>query len=120
MNNLSTIIYLADVLPRFAQTSRFAVVAFLLGFIAYHFIRFLNWTEDKDGRGNHIYPKPTWNPWLPAFAVGFGLLCAFVPSKDTMYLLAASELGEQVITHPDTIELYDDVRTALKKMVNAE
>lgn len=83
MNTLSWFIYWADVIPSFAQGfSILSIFSFIISvFInAYQLI------------GNSC-KKYMWISFLCAFML---LLSSFMPSKNTLYAIAASEMGEDV------------------------
>lgn len=48
------------------------------------------------------------------------VLVTFVPSSKTIYLIAASEAGEAVVTNPDTIEMMGDLKAIIKKRLKEE
>ena len=52
---------------------------------------------------------------FPYYATLFGVLLAvFVPSKDTIYLMAASEAGEMVVNTPEAKEIMGDLKEILQ------
>lgn len=137
MNFLSWILYLADVseslkgwLQFFAVLATFAVfiaamcVAFIMSFIS----------EAKGKNGNHKEEidfltavrdglfKTTLRYSVPIFLVMF-LLGAFIPSKQTFMLIAASEVGEDVILSPAAGEVGEvamDSLRLLKDYINKQ
>lgn len=122
MNDLSWMLYLADVLPNFSKfTAWMGFVLFIsLGIVsAIGFTRFLG---DADAVYDYDYDKASGktgkagdlkNPELKALADSFSK-CLWpasislviwggsflVPEKETFYLIAASEAGEKVVTSP--------------------
>lgn len=49
-----------------------------------------------------------------------GVAIAIIPSKQTMHLMLASEVGESVINHPETQELYQEVKAVLLERIRDE
>ena len=88
MNNLSILLYLADVLD---GVGAFLTVTGLIGSAVGAFIWLLSW--DKDPVFDYI--RPYRNTIFYALAVV--LVSCLFPSKDTMYAIAASETGEEVL-----------------------
>ena len=87
---------------------------FLIGFI--HFFTFVEWTMPNAREEN----KPKLNKLSVFLCVLVIFLSTFVPSKDTVYLIAASELGEEVVTSPEVKDMLNDVRSYIKKSLNEE
>jgi len=83
MNTLSWFIYWADVLPSLAQG---IVMLILIGFLISVFINVYQLMERN-------CTKYIWMPFLCAFML---LLSSFIPSQNTLYAIAASEMGEDV------------------------
>ena len=83
MNTLSWFIYWADVLPSLAKG---IAILFLLGFLISVFINAYQLMERN-------CTKYIWMPFLCAFMF---LLSSFIPSQNTLYAIAASEMGEDV------------------------
>lgn len=119
MNNLSWLIYLADVLPRISSATGF--VAFMGGVFVIFGTVFYGVSLAID---DEIAVKASGRlkgllvvAWV---AVG---LCAIVsaatPNKDTFYLIAASEAGERIAASPDTVEMLGDVKAIIKKNLKA-
>jgi len=65
-----------------------------------------------------VSPKPIlrwlWAPILAAF------LAATLPGSQTMYMIAASEAGEQIVTSPDAIEMMGDLKAIIKQRLKDE
>ena len=67
-------------------------------------------------------PKGTWKggvrwAWVP-FVIA--LLAALLPSASTVYLMAASEAGEAVVTSPDAKEMLNDLKSIIRKKLKEE
>lgn len=83
MNNLSFFIYLSDVIANVSG------VLLLLGFILFFVFGI-----------DHIVSKLDGKKFLPLYPFFIGLalilVCTLAPSRDTIYLVLASEFGEDV------------------------
>lgn len=104
MNNLSWIIYLADVLPSMAEFVFVVslVACFITGFfsVLYFTAGFGEWTDNIDYINRFKY--------FPHFSVVLFVvmvLCNLTPNKETFYMIAASESGEQVLKTPEATKL---------------
>jgi hypothetical protein len=89
MNSLSWMIYLADVVGSIGVL--FAISATLLaGAIAFSML----WAaiEEEDIRMCRPYVK-----WLAPAMVSLALIAALLPSRTTVYAIAASETGENIL-----------------------
>lgn len=108
MNSLSWLIYLAEVSGGVAAT--FGVVAFFSGGVAVGSLIFwlvtdetpkiCSW-EDKESkiaghRARRATLKAAIRPAVICFIV-CSLVSSFLPSRDTIYAIAASEMGEEVV-----------------------
>lgn len=105
MNTLSWFIYWADVLPSFAKG--FGTL-FLFCFLFSVFISGYQLIKNN-------CKKYIWMPLLCAFML---LLSSFIPSQNTLYAIAASEMGEDVYKSEQgqkiVKQLSDWVETQLK------
>lgn len=119
MNNLSWLLYLADVLPGVGSNIGFFVffgilfsgAAYGFGFAATTFEK-----EDKEliaaGKAARKFGR---NIFLPACVIG--LLISAIPGKNTFYMIAASEAGEQLIDAPETQRYLSDIKEILDKKI---
>jgi hypothetical protein len=87
MNTLSWFIYLADVIPSFG-----GFILTIGGLVLFAGIALVVcYAFDNDGK-----PPKYWQ-WITIAPLVLMLIGLFIPSKNTMYAIAASELGEKVI-----------------------
>lgn len=94
MNDLSWMLYWADMVPSLGRFCGIVGLGFLLT-RALWFARNA-WLEDfASGRG--IGPAPK---WLIPVALGLMLTATILPSRDTFYAIAASEMGEEALQSP--------------------
>lgn len=119
MNTLSILLYLANVLPSLSAALGVTGVILIVGWVVYHFFSgdlidgpFYNIKEGK-------YSLKT-----PLLGFALGIFATLFPSERTIYLIAASEMGEVVVTDPETIEIFDllkeTVKTKLEEVVESE
>lgn len=103
MNDLSWFLYLAGVAPQFAGTAGFFAILFglasLPSFFLYAYATFeCNIEYEKDKRvlkASRFFVR-----LFPTLCVILALVSTLIPSKETFYLIAASEIGEQVVKDP--------------------
>ena len=55
-----------------------------------------------------------------AVSAAFGTGYIAAPSSRTIYMIAASEAGEQIVTSPDAIEMMGDLKAIIKKRLKDE
>lgn len=117
MNDLSWFLYLADVLPN-AASSLGAIgfgVSFLggVGLLIWKFA----YEMEKDTCEDAVdVPKGfcwTWSVFFLLF-----IITHFVPSKETIYLIAGSEAGEAVATSEVGQEILNDIQQVIKHQLN--
>ena len=112
MNHLSWLLYWADTLPSLG--TRIGFISVLAGIpviiiACFHFG--LKISEDKDyDNGLSFAPR-----WLAGCVATF-LLTSFIPSQNTLYLIAASQAGEQVTQTPE----FSKIRQIVNKYLDTE
>lgn len=52
--------------------------------------------------------------------IGLSLVWAVLPASRTIYMMAASQAGEQIVTSPDAIEMMGDLKAIIKKRLKDE
>lgn len=112
MNDLSWMLYWADVLPGLAKgvvaTSFLGIcLSIVLGCFA--FVA----THEDDPDAYRVLKHSFWS--LP-LSIVFALSTNFVPSKDTFYAIAASEAGEELLKTPEV----GKARAALNKWLDKQ
>ena len=108
MNNLSWIIYAADVIGSlilFLGLTGFALLCVSFGNIMYHSI------ENDDAR-----LATTWK-WAVPLAFFLFVVAILLPSRQTIILIAASQYGEHVAQTPEAKELANEAREALQRLI---
>lgn len=117
MNSLSWFIYLADILGNVSGVlTTFAVLGILSGAFGILVGKFVVWDTrgHTDSKKEELANSRTLigNYGLRFFVLGmiFAFVAMIIPSSKSMYMIAGSEIGETVVTHPETVEVYHEVR----------
>lgn len=95
MNNLSWLIYFADVLPGFGLT---LAVLSLISLIIFGTVLLV-----LAMAGEWSKASPYWK-WIFVPIVGL-LLAVPIPAKETIYMIAASEVGEEALATPEVAKI---------------
>lgn len=118
MNSLSTFIWLASAVERISVTCALTAIGLVFAWVFigmnsrsadnthYHSVLFEGWRENK------VTQK-----WLPILSSVLILIAMLIPSERAMYMIAASEMGEQVAMMPETQEILDDLQLLLKQQI---
>lgn len=115
MNSLSWFLYLADVLPSMAHGASFFVFMGVLIVIPVMFVLKFCFTPDKNFTQDQKDKIPFWT--ISTVLVVTGFLMMLVPERDTIYLIAGSEVGEVVVNSPEAREILNDVKTVIKQQI---
>lgn len=102
MNTLSWFFYFASVIP---SLGTLLVVFTFFGFILLGIIFFCVFLANSEG-GNHSYPGKSWVFIL----ILTGFIAALLPSEKTLYMIAASELGETAYNSEEGKEVISELR----------
>jgi hypothetical protein len=118
MNNLSWLLYLADVLPKFHYSLFIMSIIAAVGTTFFFFLGSTNCFGDlRDDHPTVLRLRKLY--WGPPFFIALALLSALIPSnRNTYYAIAASELGEQVLKSPTTNKTIKALDTWLDKQIN--
>ena len=121
MNSLSWMLYLTQAISGFRQLVAAGAMVLLVGATIYTVVSALNiWDNYRLERDEKIIR------WAQAtklirrmvvWGVCLGLAFTFLPNQRTMYMIAASQLGEQVVRSPEAQELYGDLKAKIKDML---
>lgn len=113
MNNLSWLLYLADVAGKASGASTFLVGACLiLGLPALLFCWLTVADRDMSAKVASFLTA-VW-VFVTVFAAAGAIL---IPSKDTIYLIAASEAGEVVVKSDEAKEIMSGLRDIIKEQI---
>ncbi len=128
MNSLSWFLYLADII------GNIAVLALLIGIVLTIFLIIVwvgrgaiaadlgsnEYPTDKypDGTSSYrrwaAFKKMTQNKWLYFTIILMFSFVALTPSKQTFYLIAASEATEIVVKTPEVQDIFTDLQQVIK------
>lgn len=114
MNSLSWFLYLAGI------ANSVGGALFILCLITAIVIVILNITGNVHGYEHTIDHefKIFAKPYIIAFVVLVAMI-SLIPSKDTLYMIAGSEIGEVVITNPENQIVFDKVRELVNTRLDA-
>lgn len=100
MNALSFLIYLSSVIPNVG------IMLFLAGILGLPVLVFIGgvWSAET---GNNQFPNL--KPWLITCAVSL-FLSVLIPDQKTIYMIAASEMGEAVVTTETGQEVFNELK----------
>lgn len=126
MNNLSWFLYLADILPKLLLFPVVITGAMLVVFIATAGITYLCGVDDTgygylQERGEERKRKglaigKSVVPYIFLWLL-FVTIHNMIPSRETFYLIAGSELGEQVVKTPEAREIFEDIKAVIKQQI---
>lgn len=133
MNSLSWLIYAAEVLGRVSISFFFIALVAAIATAVLVFIGLMS-RSDAQGEATGRYGEKYaaigverlafWDAFLSkwpkrsgAVAVVFGAVSIVAPSSSTIYMIAASEMGEKVVTTPEAKEMLGDLREVIAKQI---
>lgn len=119
MNTLSWLIYAAEVSDRASGLCEFlAVVCGIVGGVLVVFL-FLAWLDEAGPIKRGVGPIAALTAYI---LIELTLLAGAIalPSKTTIYMIAASQAGEAIVTSPDAIEMMGDLKAIIKKRLKEE
>lgn len=130
MNNLSALIYLADVAHGVNVATVIFAILLVIGYGVATTVRLFyhvdnNTSHDKQYNPDDYEAAQTFfknREWLPSriSVLVFAALVAtaiMTPSAQTLYLIAGSEIGEQAVMNEEVRGIYEDVRAVLRSYV---
>lgn len=120
MNSLSWLIYAADVVGRAGAMFVMAGVGLLIAGVVTSIVGRTTWSyygvgpEERAESEKFRKSLAKTGPRLITLGLVLFLSSAMIPSRSTIYMIAASEIGETVVTSPDAVEMMGDLRTIIK------
>lgn len=120
MNNLSLILYLADILPSIAVATR--VVCFL-SFLAVGFAYLVGVTNgfgDWDEDDPLVLRLRSLKGWFIAIPFVFVFSFSIPTERETYYVIAASEIGEEILNTPEVGKARKALNNWLDKQLTEE
>ena len=113
MNNLSWLLYLSDVLPKLSIG--IGVISVLSGII-FGIATLILWCIYFDDDDYVSIKVPITLSCLLVFTMFFGLASNLIPSRQTILLIAASKMSEQVVKSQDGQEIMNNLKQILKEL----
>lgn len=122
MNSLSWMIYAADIVGNLSGfLMALAVIAFALAALSGCFLAatFSTYSKEDDEykKASAVSTAVLGKWWL---AVVLALLYVVTPSSNTIYMIAASEAGETIVTSPEAREVFNDLKTIIKSKLKEQ
>lgn len=112
MNNLSLMLYFADVAEKIASAFTLMTLIFLFASIVGTII-VVSTRIEYYGK-----PAPMWMVIVPILFLFLSTPGAvLIPSKNTIYLIAGSEIGEQVVKSPEAQQMFSDIREVIQQQI---
>jgi len=122
MNTLSWLMYVADVLPSvgvlFAVLGVAAVGATGIMLVIGASMREYEKYDSPQHAAGRALQRAGLLKVLP-LAFPLILFAVVIPSKQTILMIAASEMGETVVKSPEAQEIFTDLKTILKQQLEA-
>lgn len=125
MNTLSILLYLSEVVYSLASVSITGLILFWLGYFLYTFCQ-KGWADviyssdnpelvkkKKEVQLKSVMPPKKYFLWTAVVV----FLNVLIPSKETFYMIVASEAGEVIVKTPEAQELMKDVREVLDAQI---
>lgn len=112
MNNLSWMLYLADVVGNFQGLLIGFSIVLALGGVVWAVANTL-FSEEADAQ--LIASKLRYVPYL---FVGTTILATLLPSSNTIYMIAGSEATEAVVTSEEGKEILNDIKEVIKHQLD--
>lgn len=107
MNALSIFIYSVELLSQL----NFLLGALIIAAIVHYTLRVINVAMAMNGG---TYPSP--KKYLMAI-IPLGIMCVIIPNKETLYVVGASELGEEIIKNQEVQDLTNDLKEILQNKI---
>lgn len=124
MNTVTVFIILAYIIPNIGTA---ATVVSMLGLMALLAIVLMAGISFGDKDLTRRFGEEPAYPvllkqlkWLVPMLTISWAFALVIPDKETFYLIAASELGEEVVKSPEAQELYEEVKKVLKSYSKIE
>lgn len=109
MNTLSWVIYVADVLPRFVAGMSLSLLFLCLVLIFYQ----IGATIANECNGF------TWGKNLVVMvSMFFIVLLSFIPTRDAIFMIAASEISEKVIVSEEGKQIREIIKLEMQRKIS--
>lgn len=127
MNTLSIFLYLADVSGSFSAVILISAIVWAVILAGYAFVASVwhsdsmdRYTKERDPekhkRAVMFFSKRGYLPsrWAVCIIIAMVFIGAAIPSKQTLYMIAGSKIGEGVVASDEAREIYQDIRTIIR------
>lgn len=116
MNSLSWFLYIADVIDNLSNVLVDAAIFFALFCIGCVVVNAMCEGEISKDNPN------MWKHWWRCLWAGLvlGTIACFFPTKNTMYAIAASQLGEKIVQNEQVRGVADDASKALQQWIRKQ
>lgn len=116
MNSLSWLIYVADIVGNIKVIGALIIIMMIASSIM--FLMSFPWESDCYGDDVEL-PRRARKISAKVFILCIigTILSIFIPSSKTIWLIAGSEIGENVLAKPETQEVLGDVYTIIQSKV---
>jgi len=117
MNTLSWLIYAAGISGNLAGYAMFGVIACVIWFVGLQMAaqHAADFHKDADATLRRRLSMKSF-----PFAVAFAIISSVIPSKETVYAIAASEMGERAIATPTGGKAVKALNAWLDKQIEDE
>lgn len=109
MNNLSWLLLIGDIVQNISITISLLSFFGLFGFLGLGFVRCLIGDSFEAG-----WPIAKIGLWI---FIPMIIVTTLIPSKQTIYMIAASEMGETVINSPETKKMFDLLKSKVEEQL---
>lgn len=117
MNNLSLLIYAADILPGVATL---ATVIIVVGMIVFIILTIIAWSCPPHDMSEAFRAEHKSLRKSLATAVVISVIPAvLIPEQNTFYLIAASEGAQVALSNPDAQEMFSSVKEIIQLKLDA-
>lgn len=127
MNNLSLMIYAAEVVNNIKVPLVITSLSMLIGGAISTISGNIGWSyysftskEEKETSETLRKRLGKIGPRFVFTGIALAFFTAVVPSSNTIYLIAASEAGETVVSSPEAKEMFNDIKTIIKQKLKSE
>jgi len=117
VNNLSWLIYIAEVVPNLGSFCVFLAVVSGCLVVLIMVVTVLTIVDEDETARKFLKIKPI--KFVPIFFLFVSTGSILTPSKEALYLIAASEAGEVAVTSPEGQEILNDLQQVLKAQLEA-
>lgn len=126
MNSISLMIYIADTVGRISGSFITAGVAAVIIAAILLIVGNVAWLDQyekpevREANRERQRAARKWGFRLAVFGPAIIFLASFLPSSTAIYMIAASEAGETVVTSPEAKEMLGDLKEIIRRKLKEE